>query len=362
PGKVGPEGLDVAGTLDVIADHPRFVHVEDHEIAALRIFHDLARRGLGLLVIVLAVDEGGITVPGVALDPLPHVQHRSTGSVDQHAADAAKPLEVANGDAERRHDHDVVWADLGEVELTLRFLGEEGNAHGTELLIDMGIVNDLADQKEPPVGKLGPAFVGVFHCAVHAVAEAELPGQPKGEMPRSKSVAVVLERIDHGTVVVSRQPTGDFALEAESFAEVGLLHAVNVHWSLEVLDPCRTPDRGPHSRKQRASPPGLENCLRVGFAGYQPPPGPGPRTGRTTRPCWTAPGSRFRCRPETPAPPFVPATAPQCQLRAEATRPWAGQPLDMFPPPRLVQDKAPARRRCPPEPHEFRVIGEARTT
>src|SRR6476620_5150552 len=145
PGKVGPEELDVAGTLDVIADHPGFVHVEDHEIAALRIFHDLARRGLGLFVIVLAVDEGGITVPGVALDPLPHVEHRSTGGVDQHAANAAKPLEVANGDAECRHDYYVIRADLGEVELTLRFLGEEGNAHCPKFLVDMGIVNDFPD-------------------------------------------------------------------------------------------------------------------------------------------------------------------------------------------------------------------------
>ena len=44
-----------------------------------------------------------------------------------------------------------------------------------------GIVDDLADQVEPPVGELVPRLVGVIHRPLHPVAEAELPGQPEGE-------------------------------------------------------------------------------------------------------------------------------------------------------------------------------------
>ena len=217
-------------------------------------------------------------------------------------------------------------------------------------------------RKSAPVGKLAPGLVGVVHRAVHAVAEAELPGQPEGQRPDGRAGSRWPQRLDHRAVVVGREPALDLGLEAESAAEVGLLHAVNVHWSLEVLDPCRTPDRGPHSRKQRASPPGLENCRQDGFAGCQPPTVPVPRTGQTRHPCWTAPGSRFRCRPETPAPRFVPATAPQSQRRAEATRPWAGLPRGTFPPPTLVQGRARVRRRYPPEPYGSPETGEARTT
>src|SRR5215217_3807446 len=360
-GKVCPQGLDVAATFDEVADHPRFVHVEYHEIASLRVLHDLACRGLGLLVVVLSVDEGGVAVAGIALDPFPDVQHRSTGGVDQHTANAAKPLEVTNGDTEGGHDHHVVRGDFGEVEPALLFLGEEGNAHGPELLDDMGIVNDFPDQKEPAVGKLGPAFVGVLHGAIHTVAKPELPGQPESEMSRGKGVIVVLERLDHGTVVVRRQPPGDLALEAEPFAEVGLLHAVNVHCP-GVPDRRPIPDPGPHSRKQQASSPGPEKSRSDESAEYLPPTERVPRTVRTGDPSWTVPESRFRCRPGIPAPSSLPASAPQPQRPAEATRPLAGQPPDSVLPPTLVQGRARALRRYRPEPYGSPEPGEPRTT
>ena len=53
--------------------------------------------------------------------------------------------------------------------------------HRLELRVDVGIVDDLADQVERPVGKLHPGLIGIIHRAVHAVAETEFPSQPEGE-------------------------------------------------------------------------------------------------------------------------------------------------------------------------------------
>ena len=215
---------DVAPVLDEVADQPRLVHVEHHEVATLRVLHHLARGRLGLLVPVLAVDDRGEPVARVALHPLPHVQHRPAGRIHQHAADPAKPLEVADGDPEGRQDHHVVRRDGREVEGPLIAAHEEADTHVPQLLVDVGVVDDLADEVKPAVGELGPGLVGVVHRAVHAVAEAELPRQPEGQRSDGEAVLVGPQRLHHGAVVVGRELAFDLRLEAETPAEVGALH------------------------------------------------------------------------------------------------------------------------------------------
>ena len=228
----------IAALLDVVADDPRLLHVEHHEVAPAGILHDLARRRLGLLVVVLAVDHRREGVAGVALDPLPHVEHRAAGRVHHDAADAAQPLEVADRDAERRHDHHVVRKHGGEVELAVRAMMQELDAHLLELPVHVRIVDDLAHQEEPAVGELVAGLVGVVHRAVHAVAEAELAGQPEGERAHVERVVAGPEQVHEPAVVVRAPLLLDRALEAETLAEVGAVHRPKLH-------PNRAPQAAP---------------------------------------------------------------------------------------------------------------------
>ena len=147
---------------------------------------DLARRGLGLLVVVLAVDHRGEAVAGVALDPLPDIEHRAAGGVDHDAANVAQSLEVAHRDAEGRDDDDVVGGDGGKIELAVDAV-QKDDAHPRQVRVHMRIVDDLADQEQPPIGKLRARLVGVVHGAVDAVAEAEFLGETKGQPARDRA-------------------------------------------------------------------------------------------------------------------------------------------------------------------------------
>jgi hypothetical protein len=226
----GLELGDTASMLDKVTDEPSFVLVEHDEISTARMLHHLAGGRLGFFVVVLAMDDGGVTIAGIALHPLPHVQDRSTRGVYQNAANGAEPLEVPDGDAKRRHDHDVFRGNLAEIEVPILTVAQKRDPHLGELLIDMGIMDDLSNEKESAVGKLGPGLIGVLYRAIDAIAESELSRQPERQRPDPELILVGFERLHDGAVVVGGQPTGDLALETESFAEVRLLHSVNVHW------------------------------------------------------------------------------------------------------------------------------------
>ena len=129
----------VAAVLDEIADDPRFGHVEHHEVAAARVLHHLAGGRLGLLMVVLAVDDGGVAVARVALDPLPDVEHRAAGRVHQHAADLAQPLEVPDGDPEGRQDDDVIRRDRREIELAVLAPLQDADAHVGSFRLTCGL-------------------------------------------------------------------------------------------------------------------------------------------------------------------------------------------------------------------------------
>jgi hypothetical protein len=102
-------------------------------------------------VIVLAVDQAGEAVARVAVDALPHVQHRAAGRVDDDAPLAAQRLEVVDRDAERGQDDDVGGLDAVVVE-PLPLLSEEVDHHLALLGVDVGVVDDLAGEEDPPLG------------------------------------------------------------------------------------------------------------------------------------------------------------------------------------------------------------------
>src|SRR6266545_5369984 len=217
-------------SFDVFADDPRFIHVADDEVFAPGIFIHLTRRGLRLFVVVLTVDQRGEAISRVHLDALPDVQYRSARRVDEHAANGAQPLEVSYGHAECGQDADVAGGHGAEVELTVPPFGpvQKVDAHGGKLLIDVWVVDDLADQKRPLVGKLRARFVRVLDRAVHAVTEAKLAGEPECQVADLEPVSRLANALDHAAVVVGCERPFDDALEPESLAEISLFHGLNL--------------------------------------------------------------------------------------------------------------------------------------
>src|SRR3989441_11593803 len=63
--------LPVPCSLDVVAYRAGLSHIADHEVLPARILVHLARRGLRLFVVILAVDQCGEAVARVHLDALP---------------------------------------------------------------------------------------------------------------------------------------------------------------------------------------------------------------------------------------------------------------------------------------------------
>jgi len=179
-------------------------------------------------VVVLSVDDGGVAIPGIALDSLPDVQHRAAGGIHQHASHGAETLEISDRHPKGRHDHHIVRRHRPEIELAVGAMGQQRDPHMPELLVDMGVVDDLTDQEEPPIRKLGSGLVRVLDRAIHSVAEAKLPRQPEGQSTCLEAVLVGPHRLDHRTVVIGVQPARDLVLEAKALPEVGVLHAVNV--------------------------------------------------------------------------------------------------------------------------------------
>src|SRR4051794_7846207 len=180
-------------------------------------------------MVVLAVNDRGIAIAGVTLDPLPDIEHRPTGGIHQHTSDRTEPLEVANGDAEGRHDDDIVRCYSAKVEESIFLLAQQGDAHFPQLLVHMRVVDDLSHQEQPPVGKLGSGLVGILDCSINAVTKTELPSEPERQAANLQPVIAALEGFDHRAVVVRGESTGDLALEPETLAEIRLVHGVNVH-------------------------------------------------------------------------------------------------------------------------------------
>src|SRR5918993_5935066 len=79
------------------------------------------------------------------------------------------------------------------------------------------------------VEKLGSSLVGILDGAIHPVTEAELAGQSEGQPPHTEAVIVRAECLDDAAVIISGEAAGDLVLETETLAEVGVLHAFNLH-------------------------------------------------------------------------------------------------------------------------------------
>jgi hypothetical protein len=86
--------------------------------------------------------------------------------------------------AERRQDDDVLRVHGGEVERAVRVGHEDLDPHAPEFRVDVRVVDDLANEQQPPIGELPARLIGVLHRALHPVAESELAREADRDVPR----------------------------------------------------------------------------------------------------------------------------------------------------------------------------------
>jgi hypothetical protein len=180
--------------------------------------------GLRLFVVVLAVDDGREAVPGILVDVLPDVEHAAAGGVHQHAAPGPQELHLRHRDPEGGKQHDILRPDLRVAGGGVHLLGEDTDAQPLDAEVHIRVVDDLSGEKDPPLRELLLRLIGVFHRAVHAVAEPELPGQPEHEVAGPGRVVELLQPLHHPAVVVLGQDRPHHRLQVEALLEVGLAH------------------------------------------------------------------------------------------------------------------------------------------
>ena len=157
--------------------------------------------GLGFLVLGLAVDDGGDVGPGVLPHTFPDAHHVAARGIDDLAAallDARKGGHVGpkGGD-----DDDVAFAK--EVERGLAGgVHQVANAQGPDLLVDLGVVDDLPQNVEPPGGENFGRRVGEVDGPFHAVTKAELLGQLHGDAACGNGAAAGAQAVDDGAPIV----------------------------------------------------------------------------------------------------------------------------------------------------------------
>jgi hypothetical protein len=117
-----------------------------------------------------SVDDRREAVLRVPPDVLPDVQHGSARRVDERAAPLVELRELGDGHAKGGQDDDVVRPERRAI---LARIGQEPDAPRAQLIVDVGIVDDLAGEKDALVRKLLAGLVRVVDRAIDAVAEAE---------------------------------------------------------------------------------------------------------------------------------------------------------------------------------------------
>ena len=83
----------------------------------------------------------------------------------------------------------------------------------------MRVVDDLSGQVDLFVRKLLACLVGVVHCAIHAITEAEFASEVQRQPARLADEAARFQLFDDSAVIGRRQLTGNGVFEIESLTE-----------------------------------------------------------------------------------------------------------------------------------------------
>ena len=195
------EGGFIAAVSDVVADDVSFFEGEDDEVVSPARADGTAGGGFGFFVLGFAVDNGGDVASGVLADAFPDAHDVAAGGVHNLAAaflDAGKGSDIG---AEGGDDDDV--ADSEDVEVGgANFANEVADAEGADLLVDLGVVDDFAEDVEAFALEDFGGGVSEVDGALDAVAEAELFGEFDGDSGGGEGASAGAEAVHDFAAVV----------------------------------------------------------------------------------------------------------------------------------------------------------------
>jgi len=204
----------VAAVENVVGNVAGFVVVEHDQVLVGK-----RAGGDGLLVLVLAVDDGGKLAFFVLLDRVPNLGDPGTGGIDDGAALVVEQLHLLHARAKGRKDHHIARVNDREILLAVPN-GNEAHLHIPQLLVDAGVVDDFVGDPNALVGKMLAAFVSDRHSPLDSPAKAECLGEADGNVAARQPIAVVANFADELALVLRLHGIGDFGFIAEAPAVV----------------------------------------------------------------------------------------------------------------------------------------------
>ena len=193
----------ITAAADVVADEVRFREVvDDDKVPRPAAGRAGPRTGrAGLFVVGLAVDDGSHAVIGVLPHAFPHAHDVTARGVDDLATTRLDTLLHRHLGPEGGNDDHVLGREIVDVGHLARS-GQRADAHGRELGVDVGVVDDFADEEEVAIGKDLAGGVSEIDSALDAVAKTELLGQAHGQVTKGGNAAGGAQTLDHRTVIV----------------------------------------------------------------------------------------------------------------------------------------------------------------
>ena len=183
------ECLAVSAAHDVVAQDTGILQIVNHQVFPPSPFpKSPGSRSAGFLMGSLTVDNGGNPHGGVILHSFPDLHHVSACRIHNLHALLLQRIHERSGNTERGNNHHIVRSNpvIGGIQL---LPGKFSNAHFLQLPVHFRIVNNVPNQKNPPVRKHSACRICYINSTAHAVAEPELPGEKKFRMAQIVHIA-----------------------------------------------------------------------------------------------------------------------------------------------------------------------------
>ena len=147
------------------------------------------------------MDDAGDLVLGILPHALPDAHHVAAGRIHEPAAFGLELLPRRDFRPEGGDDDDVVFLQVRDVGVLL-LAGEELDAHGADLVVDLRVVDDLAENIDRLLGKDLARGIGQVNGALDAVAEAELLGELDGQVAGGKDMPAGADALDQVAAIM----------------------------------------------------------------------------------------------------------------------------------------------------------------
>src|SRR3989338_7744826 len=141
---------------DKTADFFRSPLVPDDQILTIGELSGAGDCRLRFFMLVVSMDDGGVMILSVALDPLPHVNHGTAGRVYKDTSFFLQNFHLTGRCAKGGDDDNVVGSHCFNRLISFSLTIQEADAHLAETVIDPRVVNEFSGEINRAIRKLAP--------------------------------------------------------------------------------------------------------------------------------------------------------------------------------------------------------------